>query len=128
MSAPSALASSSVPSGAGDAQHVAEAREDHVGLVGERDAVVDAAHRDHADRAAGPVHELDVRGQQIVDAVLVDRVRVAAADLHELVMAAGLHEAQDLAREDLAQRGIAKFVDVLHSGASSVSRAIAVPA
>jgi hypothetical protein len=79
-----ALASSSVPSRAGHAQHVAEAGEDHAGLVGERDAVVDAAHRDHAHRAAGPVHELDVGRQEVVDAVLVDRVRVAAADLHDL--------------------------------------------
>jgi hypothetical protein len=74
------------------------------------------------------VHELDVRREQIVDAVLVDGVRVAAADLHELVVAAGLYKAEDLARENLPERGVAELVDVLHSGASSVSRAIAVPA
>ena len=87
---PAALASSSVPSRARDAHHVAEAGEDHAGLVGDRDPVVDAAHRDHADRAAGAVDELDVRRQQVVDPVLVDRVRVAAADLHHLVVAARL--------------------------------------
>ena len=38
--------------GARHAHHVAEAGEDHARLVGDRDAVVDAAHRDHADRAA----------------------------------------------------------------------------
>ena len=65
--------------------------------VGDRDAVVDAAHGDHADRAAGAVHELDVGRQQVVDAVLVDRVRVAAADLHDLVVAAGLDGRDDLA-------------------------------
>ena len=58
---PRAFASSSVPSRARDAQHVAEAGEDHAGLVRDRDPVVDAAHRDHADRAARAVHELDVR-------------------------------------------------------------------
>ena len=43
------------------AHHVAEAGEDHARLAGDRDAVVDPAHRDHADRAAGPVDQLDVR-------------------------------------------------------------------
>src|ERR687886_46806 len=35
-----------------DAHHVAEAGEDHVWLLRHRDRIVDAAHRDHADRAA----------------------------------------------------------------------------
>ena len=47
----------------------------------------------------GPVDELDVLGQQVVDAVLVDRVRVPAADLHQLVVAAGLDGGEDLAGE-----------------------------
>ena len=68
------------------------------GCARHRDAVVDAAHRDHADRAAGPVHELDVRRQQVVDAVLVDRVRVPAAHLHDLVVAAGVDGRGDLGR------------------------------
>ncbi len=46
---------------AGHAHHVAEAGEDHARLLGDRDAVVHAPHRDHADRAAGAVHQLDVR-------------------------------------------------------------------
>ena len=96
---PAALASSRRLLGARHAQHVAEAGEDHARLVRERDAVVDAAHRDHADRAAGTVDELDVGGQQVVDAVLVDRVRVPAADLHDLVVAAGLDRGEDLAGE-----------------------------
>ena len=61
MSAPWALASSSVYSEPGHPQHVAEAGEDHAVVVGDRDAVVDPAHRDHAHRAAGAVDELDVR-------------------------------------------------------------------
>ena len=98
-SAPSALASSSVPVEPGHAHHVAEAGEDHARLARDRDAVVDAAHRDHADRAAGPVDELDVLRQQVVDAVLVDRVGVPAADLHQLVVAARLDGGEDLAGE-----------------------------
>ncbi len=107
---------------AGHAHHVAEAGEDHAVGVGDGDAVVDAAHRDHADRAAGAVHELDVRRQQVVDAVLVDRVRVAAADLHHLVVAARLDQRQDLAGDGAAERGVAELVDVLHAAASPGER------
>ena len=96
------------------------------GSLRERDAVVDAAHRDHAHRAARAVHQLDVRGQQVVDAVLVDRVRVAAAHLHHLVVAAGLDRGEDLARHRAAQLGVAELVDEPHAAASS--RASAVPA
>ena len=78
---------------AGHAQHVAEGREDHLGPLGERDRVVDAAHRDHADRAARAVQEVDLGRHEILDPVLVDRVRVPAADLHELQRAAGLDQA-----------------------------------
>ena len=98
----------------GHPQHVAEAREDHVRLVSDRDAVVDPAHRDHAHRAAGAVDELDVRRQQVVDAVLVDRVRVPAAHLHDLVVAARLDGRQDLAGQGAAELGIAELVDELH--------------
>jgi hypothetical protein len=106
------------------AHHVAEAREDHAGLVRERDAVVDAAHRDDADRAAGAVHQLDVGRQQVVDAVLVDRVRVAAADLHHLVVTARLDRRQDLTGHGAAQLGVAELVDELQAAALP----IAVPA
>ncbi len=50
-------------------------------------AVVDPPHRDHAHRAARAVHELDRLGQVVVHAVAVDRVGVAAAHLHDLVVA-----------------------------------------
>ena len=93
------------------------------GLVGDRDAVVDAAHRDHAHRTAGAVDELDVVGQQVVDPVLVDRVRVAAADLHHLVVAAGVDGGEDLAGQHLAELGVAVLVDELHASTCS-----AVPA
>ena len=73
---------------AGHAHHVPERREDHLRPLGERDRVVDAAHRDHADGAAGTVDEVDLGRDEILDAVLVDRVRVTAADLHELERAA----------------------------------------
>ena len=100
---------------AGHAHHVAEGREDHLRPLGERDRVVDAAHRDHADRAAGPVHEVDLGRDQILEPVLVDRVRVPAADLHDLAPSRpGSTSAGELARELLRQLAGAELVDVLH--------------
>ena len=101
-----------VPSG--DAHHVAEAREDHLGVPRNRDPIVDAPHRDHADRTAGPVDELDVLGQQVVDAVLVDRVRVPAAHLHHLVVPARLDRREDLRGQRPPERAVAELVDELH--------------
>ena len=46
----------------------------------------------------GPCTSSTLAGQQVVDPVLVDRVRVAAAHLHQLVVAAGLDQRQDLRR------------------------------
>jgi hypothetical protein len=85
-----------------DPQHVPEAREDHVLLMGKRDAIVHATHRDHAYGTPRTVHQLDVLGQEIIDPELVDRVRVASADLHQLVVAARLHQRQDVRRKGLA--------------------------
>ena len=56
------------------------------GRPGQRDGVVDAAHRDDAHRATGAVHQLDRGREEVLDAVPVDRVGVAPADLHELVV------------------------------------------
>ena len=64
----------------------------------------------------GPCTSSTFAGQQVVDAVLVDRVRVAAADLHHLVVAAGLDRGEDLARHRAAQLGVAELVDEPHAG------------
>src|SRR5262249_55866285 len=79
-------------------------------------------------RAPGAVHELDVRGQQVVDAVLVDRVGVPAADLHDLVVAAGLDGGEDLARQHAPELRVAELVHELHAAAPFASRASATPA
>ena len=50
------------------------------------EAVVDAAHGEHADRAARTVDQFDVVGEQVLQAEAVDGVGVAAADLHEAVV------------------------------------------
>ena len=114
MSAPSAFTSVNVFSDPGNAHHVAEAGEDHVVLSRHRDPVVHPAHRDHADRAARAVNQLDVLGEQVVEAVLVDGVGMAAADLHHLVVAAGLDRFEDLLCERLPDPGVAILVDELH--------------
>src|SRR4029077_19094340 len=116
--------------GARDPHHVAEAGEDHVVLGGHRDSVVDPAHRNHAYRATRPVDELHVLREQVVQAVLVDRVRVPPADLHDLVVAAGLDRLEDLLGERLAEVGVPELVDEphAHAGTSLSTRAIAVPA
>ena len=126
MSAPRRLGVEQAAVRARDAHHVAEAGEDHAVVVGDRDAVVDASHRDHAHRASGAVHELDVGRQQVVDPVLVDRVRVTAAHLHQLVVPAGLDHRQDLDRDGAADVGVAELVDELHAVCSR--RVSAVPA
>ncbi len=52
--------------------------------MGYCDAVIETPHRDDAHRASRPVHELDIARQQVLDAVLENRVRVPAAHLHDL--------------------------------------------
>ena len=98
---------------AGDAHHVAERREDDARCLGDGDRVVDPAHRDDADRAARSVHQLDGLGEDVLDPVPVDGVRVPAAHLHQLeVVVAG--ELGDL-RHQRARRGrIAVLVDEAH--------------
>ena len=53
----------------------------------------------------GSVDELDVRREQVVDPVLVDRVRVPAAHLHQLVVPSRLDERQDLGGHRPAELG-----------------------
>ena len=104
---------------AGHPHHVAERREDHLGPLRQCDRVVDAPHRNHADRAPRPVHEVDLGRGQVLEPVLVDRVRVTAADLHQLHLATRLDKTCDLLRELLRQLPGAKLVDVLHASFTS---------
>ena len=71
--------------------------------------VVDPAHRQHADRTARAVDQLDVRRQHVLEPEAVDRVRVAAAHLHDAVVARRIGEPADLVarpRDQLRHRGI----------------------
>ena len=99
---------------AGHAHHVAERGEDDVWPLRHGQAVVDAAHGQHADRAAGTVDQFDVGRQQILQAEAVDGVGVAAAHLHEAVVPAGVGQAADLLGGLGDQLGLAKLIDESH--------------
>ena len=101
---------------AGDAHHVAEGREDH--LRAARRARSRRRRGPSGSRrpgSPGPCRKSTSRRHEVLEPVLVDRVRVPAADLHELHVAAGLDERLDLVRELLRQLAGAELVDVLHA-------------
>ena len=97
------------------AHQVAEAREDHPGLFGDGDAVIEPPHRDDTDWTTRTMHELDVARQQVLDPVLEDRVGVPTAHLHDLpVLVPCL--AGDARGERARKVGVAKLVGELHAG------------
>ena len=102
-----------------NAHRIAEGREDHLRMLGDFDAIIDPAHRQHAHRAAGAVDELDFPGHHFVQPVPEDRVGMAAADLHDIERLAdgrrgSRHRVANLAKQPLGENGIAKFVGIFH--------------
>ena len=77
------LGGEKIPVRTGHPQHVAERAEDHALPPGDLDGLVHVFNRGDADRAAGTVHQGDVRGEQDVDAEPNDGVGLTAADLHQ---------------------------------------------
>jgi hypothetical protein len=69
---------------AGHAQHVAERGENHVWSRGDFQRLVNHLQRRHADRTARPVNERDLLRQQFINAEFHNRVRLAAADFHDV--------------------------------------------
>jgi hypothetical protein len=59
------------------------------------------------------VQEVDLRRDEILDPVLVDRVRVPAADLHDRHVAVG--QRLDLVDRPLREPAVPELVDVLQS-------------
>ena len=88
-SSPRALCSSGLPCAPGTRIMSPKAAKITSGRSGQREAVVDPAHGQHADRAARAVDQLDVGGQHVLEAEAVDRVGVPAAHLHEAVVPPG---------------------------------------
>ena len=100
---------------------VSERGEDHAGHVGQCDAVVDSSHRQHANRAAGAVDQLDAIGQHCLHTVAEDGVCVTAADFHDVDRATAITSVLNLGDENanlFEQKPrllrISEFVDVFH--------------
>ena len=68
--------------------------------------------RSDADGAAGAMDHFDASGKHLVDAVLDDGVRLAAADFHDLPRAGG--DRVNFARHALRNFAIAELGEVLH--------------
>ncbi|SOZ71267.1 protein of unknown function (plasmid) [Cupriavidus taiwanensis] len=101
----------------GHAHRVAIGAEDHAVFEREPNRQIDAPDRQHANRAAGTVDHPHVFRQEIGHAVAGNRVRMTAAELHEVVAAPGLRlrlDAPGNARGDFA---VAEFVDIFHCAA-----------
>ena len=96
MSAPSALASRNEPLPPGTRIMSPKVVRITPGCLRDMGGVVDAAHRDHADRATRAMDQGDVRREIVLDSVLIDGMGVAAAHLHEPVVAVGSGQARDL--------------------------------
>ena len=79
------------------------------------DRHVDAPDGQHAHRAAGPVHHHHVGRQQVLHAVARDGVGVAAAELHEVVGAAGVRRLRDARGDGARELPVAELVHVLHA-------------
>ena len=96
------------------AQHVAIADQRHVGLLSEFDGRIEPWNRQHAYRTARTVHQVDVAGQQVLDAVAKDGMRMSAAKFHQVIFAFGV----DLVSEQLRQGGcrgtVTEAADVAH--------------
>src|SRR5262249_3174821 len=85
------------------------------GLTRDVDRVVQAAHGNHAHRAARTMHQRNGGGQVIFNAVLVDGVRVPAADFHEVGAAGRVGEALGLRGQIPGQAAVAKLIHKTHA-------------
>src|SRR5581483_8720886 len=93
-------------------QHVAERAEDNVRTAGNGVGLVNHLQRGDAHRAARAVHQFNSFGQQEVEAVFHDRVRLSAADFHDHP-GPGL-DAADLVHHLARQLLVPVFVKVFH--------------
>ena len=118
-SSPLALCSSGLPCAPGTRIMSPNAVNMTSGCLARRQAVVDAPHRQHAHRAPGPMNQLDVRGQDVLEAESVDRVRVPAADLHQAIVPPRVGEAADLVGRPGDDIRVAEFVYVFHADSFS---------
>ena len=113
-SMPRALCSSGLPCVPGTRIMSPKAAKMTLGSCAMDKAVVDAAHGQHAHRAAGAVDQLDILRENIFQAEAIDGMGVAAADFHDAVMTIGIGQTPDFFRSLGDDFGFAKFIDKFH--------------
>src|SRR6185369_1598965 len=64
-------------------EHVSEGAEDHLGPFRNPQRFINLLQRRHAHRTPRPMHQRDLLRQQLVNAILHDRVSLPAANLHQ---------------------------------------------
>ncbi len=96
------------------AQHVAVADERDVGPARQFDGRVEPRHRQHAHRAARAVNQAHVLGQQILHPVAENRMRVAAAELHQVIFAPRVDLRGKQRRQARRGGAFTKAADVAH--------------
>src|SRR5262249_4271011 len=96
------------------AHHIAKGRKDHAVGAGNRNRIVDPTHRQHTHRATGAMYQVDVAWQHVLDAVFVDRVRVTAANFHQLQRPA-FAEPRDLGCDAASEIPVPIFVHIFHA-------------
>ena len=79
------------------------------------DRHIDAADRQHTDRATRAVHHAHILRQQVRQTVARDGMRMAAAKFHETVATIALDTVRNLAGDALGNFAVAEFVYVFHA-------------
>ena len=106
--------------GARHAHRIAEGGENDLGTLGDAHAIIDAAHRQHAHWATGPMHKLDRLGQHALDAIAEYRMRVTAAHLHDMkrpILGSihRRHQVVDFLDEYPRLFAVAELIDIFHA-------------
>ena len=99
---------------AGYAEHVAERAENHLRPAGDDHRAVDALDGSDADRAARAVDQRDLRRQHLIQPVADDRVRLPAANLHDVPRPGGRRA--NGGGQASNGFGVAVFVEVFQGG------------
>ena len=82
------------------------------GQRGNRQRFVNHFQRRNAHRTAGAVHQFDVGGKHFINAIAHQRVRLAAANLHQHPVPG--NTPRDFRNERPGKAGITILVEVLH--------------
>src|ERR1700685_68355 len=93
------------------AHHVAESGEDYIWILRDRQPVIDSPHRQHANRTARPMNQLNIFRKNIFQSEAIDGVSMAAAHFHHAVVA-GSSESPNFLGRARNQFGLPKLINV----------------